>query len=131
MQLMFHSPKDTLAGAVALTAVLAIIVNALFLQAGRHPSPLFATVLPAPERFASQGLRPSSSRRRSRQRLRRRRQPVRCRVRVRQKPKCGPVIRWAISCARPTPRRAGRDRAGRVRAASPGSDPAAGSVREG
>jgi Putative peptidoglycan binding domain len=47
MQLMFHSPKDTLAGAVALTAALAIIVNALFLQAGRHPSPLFATVLPA------------------------------------------------------------------------------------
>jgi Putative peptidoglycan binding domain len=47
MQIMFHSPKDTLAGAVALTAALAIIVNALFLQAGRHPSPLFATVLPA------------------------------------------------------------------------------------
>jgi hypothetical protein len=47
MQLMFHSPKDTLAAAVALTAVLAIVVNALFLQAGRHPSPLFATVLPA------------------------------------------------------------------------------------
>jgi Putative peptidoglycan binding domain len=47
MQIVFHSPKDTLAGAVALTAVLAIIVNALFLQAGRHPSPLFATVLPA------------------------------------------------------------------------------------
>ena len=41
MQIMFHSPKDTLAGAVALTAVLAIIVNAVFLQAGRHPSPLF------------------------------------------------------------------------------------------
>jgi Putative peptidoglycan binding domain len=49
MQIMFHSPKDTLAGAVALTAALAIIVNALFLQAGRHPSPLFATVLPAPK----------------------------------------------------------------------------------
>jgi Putative peptidoglycan binding domain len=47
MQIVFHSPKDTLAGAVALTAVMAIIVNALFLQAGRHPSPLFATVLPA------------------------------------------------------------------------------------
>jgi Putative peptidoglycan binding domain len=47
MQIVFHSPKDTLAGAVALTAALAIIVNALFLQAGRHPSPLFATVLPA------------------------------------------------------------------------------------
>jgi hypothetical protein len=47
MQIMFHSPKDTLAGALALTAVLAIIVNAVFLQAGRHPSPLFGTVLPA------------------------------------------------------------------------------------
>lgn len=47
MQIVFHSPKDTLAGLVALTAVLAIIVNAAFLQAGRHPSPLFGTVLPA------------------------------------------------------------------------------------
>lgn len=47
MQLLFHSPKDALASAVAVSAVLAIIVNALFLQAGRHPSPLFATVLPA------------------------------------------------------------------------------------
>jgi hypothetical protein len=46
MQIMFHSPKDTLAGVLALTAVLAIIVNALFLQAGRHPSPLFGTMLP-------------------------------------------------------------------------------------
>ncbi len=46
MQIVFHSPKDTLAGAVALAAVLAIIVNAAFLQAGRHPSPLFGTVLP-------------------------------------------------------------------------------------
>ena len=47
MQIVFHSPKDTLAGALALVAVLAIIVNAVFLQAGRHPSPLFGTVLPA------------------------------------------------------------------------------------
>jgi hypothetical protein len=47
MQLVFHSPKDALAGAVAVAAALAIIVNALFLQAGRHPSPLFATMLPA------------------------------------------------------------------------------------
>ena len=47
MQLVFHSPKDALAGAVAVAAVLAIIVNALFMQAGRHPSPLFATILPA------------------------------------------------------------------------------------
>jgi hypothetical protein len=47
MQLVFHSPKDALAGAVAVAAALAIIVNALFMQAGRHPSPLFATMLPA------------------------------------------------------------------------------------
>jgi hypothetical protein len=46
MQLVFHSPKDALAGAVAVAAALAIIVNALFMQAGRHPSPLFATMLP-------------------------------------------------------------------------------------
>jgi hypothetical protein len=46
MQLVFHSPKDALAGAVAVAAALAIIVNALFMQAGRHPSPLFATILP-------------------------------------------------------------------------------------
>jgi hypothetical protein len=52
MQIVFHSPRDTLAGLVALTAVLAIIVNAAFLQAGRHPSPLFGTVLP-PAKSAS------------------------------------------------------------------------------
>ena len=47
MQIVFHSPKDALAGAVALAAVLAIIVNAVFLQTARHPSPLFGTALPA------------------------------------------------------------------------------------
>lgn len=46
MQIIFHSPKDTLAGALAVTAVLAIIVNATFLQAGRHPSPMFGAMLP-------------------------------------------------------------------------------------
>lgn len=49
MQLVFHSPKDVLASAVAVAAALAIIINALFLQAGRHPSPLFAAILPPPE----------------------------------------------------------------------------------
>jgi hypothetical protein len=47
MQIVFHSPKDALAGAVALAAVLAIIVNAVFMQTARHPSPLFGTALPA------------------------------------------------------------------------------------
>ena len=48
MRLFLHSPKDVVAGAVAAIAVIAVIVNALFLQAGRHPAPMFgsATALP-------------------------------------------------------------------------------------
>lgn len=48
MRILLHSPKDTLAGALAFTAVSAIIANALFLQAGRHPSPMFGTVVSMP-----------------------------------------------------------------------------------
>jgi Putative peptidoglycan binding domain len=50
MRLLLHSPKDMVAGALAVAAVCAIITNALFLQAGRHPSPMFGSVvtLPAP-----------------------------------------------------------------------------------
>lgn len=48
LRVLLHSPKDTLAGAAALAAVVAIITNAMFLQAGRHPSPMFGVaVLPA------------------------------------------------------------------------------------
>ncbi|MBX9710045.1 MAG: peptidoglycan-binding protein [Xanthobacteraceae bacterium] len=53
-RVLLHSPKDTLAAAVAVAAALAIMINALFLQAGRHPSPMFgasadqaAAVVPA------------------------------------------------------------------------------------
>jgi peptidoglycan hydrolase-like protein with peptidoglycan-binding domain len=35
-------PKDSLAAAVAGTAALAILVNALFMQSGPHPAPIFA-----------------------------------------------------------------------------------------
>lgn len=42
MRILLHSPKDLIAGALAFTAVSAIIANALFLQAGRHPSPMFS-----------------------------------------------------------------------------------------
>jgi hypothetical protein len=51
MRMLLHSPKDTLAGALAFAAVSAIIANALFLQTGRHPSPMFGSVavIPAPE----------------------------------------------------------------------------------
>ena len=48
MRILLHSPKDTLAGALVFTAVSAIVANALFLQAGRHPSPMFATVVTMP-----------------------------------------------------------------------------------
>ncbi|MBW7969960.1 peptidoglycan-binding domain-containing protein [Bradyrhizobium sp. BR 10289] len=50
MRVLLHSPKDTLAGLVAVAAVTAIVANALFLQTGRHPAPMFGTVinLPAP-----------------------------------------------------------------------------------
>ncbi|HXH44922.1 MAG TPA: peptidoglycan-binding protein [Bradyrhizobium sp.] len=50
MRVLLHSPKDTLAGLVAIGAIAAIVSNALFLQTGRHPAPMFGTVinLPAP-----------------------------------------------------------------------------------
>src|ERR1700684_2490586 len=45
MRALLHSPKDMIAGALAFAAVSAIIANALFLQAGRHPSPMFGSVV--------------------------------------------------------------------------------------
>lgn len=52
LRVLLHSPKDTLAAAAALAAVIAIVTNAMFLQAGRHPSPMFSTTtissVPAP-----------------------------------------------------------------------------------
>lgn len=41
LRVLLHSPKDTLASAVAVAATLAIVINALYLQAGRHPFPMF------------------------------------------------------------------------------------------
>jgi hypothetical protein len=50
MRILLHSPKDLVAGALAFTAVSAIVANALFLQTGPHPAPMFGSVvtLPAP-----------------------------------------------------------------------------------
>src|SRR6266850_3400812 len=48
MRMLLHSPKDMIAGALAFAAVSAIIANALFLQAGRHPSPMFGSVVAIP-----------------------------------------------------------------------------------
>ena len=48
MRMLLHSPKDMLAGALAIAAIGAILTNALFLQAGRHPSPMFGSVVTLP-----------------------------------------------------------------------------------
>src|SRR5436190_22258965 len=47
LRLFLHSPKDMIAGVLAAAAVSAIVTNALFLQAGRHPSPMFGAASPA------------------------------------------------------------------------------------
>jgi hypothetical protein len=52
MRALLHSPKDMIAGVLAFAAVSAIIANALFLQAGRHPSPMFGTVVAMPAALA-------------------------------------------------------------------------------
>ncbi len=48
MRILLHSPKDLVAGALAFTAVSAIIANALFLQSGPHPAPMFGSVVTLP-----------------------------------------------------------------------------------
>src|SRR5260221_12947735 len=48
MCILMHSPKDVIAGAFAFAAVIAVIANALFLQAGHHPSPMFGSVFAMP-----------------------------------------------------------------------------------
>src|SRR5437868_7779614 len=41
LRILLYSPKDLVAGAAAFAAVGAIVANAVFMQAGRHPSPMF------------------------------------------------------------------------------------------
>ena len=48
MRMLLQSPKDVVAGALAASVIVAILVNVLFLQAGRHPSPMFGTVVTLP-----------------------------------------------------------------------------------
>jgi len=44
MRGLLHSPKDTMACVVAAAAMTAIVVNAMFLQPGHHPSPMFGAM---------------------------------------------------------------------------------------
>jgi peptidoglycan hydrolase-like protein with peptidoglycan-binding domain len=39
-------PRDKIAGGIAALAVIAILVNALFMQSGPHPAPIFANAPP-------------------------------------------------------------------------------------
>jgi len=60
LRMFLHSPKDVVAGLLAAAAICAIVANALFLQAGRHPSPMFGSVvtLPGPQAAVSPLPRP-------------------------------------------------------------------------
>jgi hypothetical protein len=49
MRFLLHSPKDTVAGLLAFAAVSAILANALFLQTGHHPAPMFGSVIVMPQ----------------------------------------------------------------------------------
>ncbi len=57
MRMVLHSPKDLLAGLIAFAAVSAIIANAIFLQKGHHPSPMFGSstvvAFPAPTQLSA------------------------------------------------------------------------------
>jgi peptidoglycan hydrolase-like protein with peptidoglycan-binding domain len=47
-RLLMRRPLDSIAGAIAGAAAIAILINALFLQSGPHPAPIFANKPPAP-----------------------------------------------------------------------------------
>jgi Putative peptidoglycan binding domain len=48
MRIFLYSPKDVIACALALAVIVAIIGNALLMQAGRHPAPIFGAVTTLP-----------------------------------------------------------------------------------
>lgn len=45
MRMLLHSPKDMVAGLVVFAACSAIVANALFLQTGPHPAPMFGAAV--------------------------------------------------------------------------------------
>ncbi len=48
IRILLQSPKDLIAGALAFAAISAIVANAMFMQAGHHPSPMFGTMVSTP-----------------------------------------------------------------------------------
>jgi Putative peptidoglycan binding domain len=61
MRVLLYSPKDMVAGVLAFAAVTAIVTNALFLQAGPHPSPMFGSVVVMPAVSPTSGPAPSAA----------------------------------------------------------------------
>jgi peptidoglycan hydrolase-like protein with peptidoglycan-binding domain len=55
-------PRDSIAALVAVAAVGAILINALFMQSGPHPAPIFANKPPPPP-VVSTTLRPAEAKR--------------------------------------------------------------------
>jgi len=53
MRAVLYSPKDMFAGLLACAAGSAIIANAVFLQSGPHPAPMFGTIVTVPPALAS------------------------------------------------------------------------------
>ena len=49
LRLLLYSPKDMVAGLAAFAAVSAIVTNAVFLQTGPHPAPMFGSVVHMPQ----------------------------------------------------------------------------------
>jgi hypothetical protein len=47
LRILLHSPKDTIAALLAFAACGAVIANALFLQSGPHPAPMFTSAIAA------------------------------------------------------------------------------------
>jgi hypothetical protein len=66
MRMLLHSPKDMVAGLLAFAACSAIVANALFLQTGQHPAPIFGAAvhlgasspLPRPRPLEADGAEP-------------------------------------------------------------------------
>jgi hypothetical protein len=48
MRILLYSPKDLAAAVLAFAAVGAIVANAVFMQAGHHPSPMFGAAISVP-----------------------------------------------------------------------------------
>jgi hypothetical protein len=48
LRVLLYSPKDMLAGLIAFAAASAVVTNALFLQSGPHPAPMFGTTVTPP-----------------------------------------------------------------------------------